>query len=243
MLELAQDVHVRYGNIRALQGVSLTVGQGELVALIGSNGAGKTTDPAHDLGPPAAVARARSRFEGADITRASTDRIVGARHLALPGGPADLRRPDGRARTCAWAPSRRRDRQAAAADLEMVLDALPAAQGAPRPGRRDALGRRAADAGHRPGADEPAAPAPARRAVAGPRAADGRADLRDDRGAQGARAGRSCSSSRTSTTRSTSPTAPTSWRRAGSPSTDRPTSCAANPKVEQSYLGVGGVAA
>ena len=42
MLEL-DDVHVRYGNIRALQGVSLTVAQGELVALIGSNGAGKTT--------------------------------------------------------------------------------------------------------------------------------------------------------------------------------------------------------
>jgi branched-chain amino acid transport system ATP-binding protein len=42
MLELA-DLHVRYGNIRALQGVSLTVATGELVALIGSNGAGKST--------------------------------------------------------------------------------------------------------------------------------------------------------------------------------------------------------
>ena len=42
MLELA-DVHVRYGNIRALQGVSLRVASGELVALIGSNGAGKST--------------------------------------------------------------------------------------------------------------------------------------------------------------------------------------------------------
>src|SRR5580765_7800207 len=42
MLELT-DLHVRYGNIRALQGVSLTVATGELVALIGSNGAGKST--------------------------------------------------------------------------------------------------------------------------------------------------------------------------------------------------------
>ena len=39
LLELT-DVHVRYGAIRALQGVSLHVGEGELVALIGSNGAG-----------------------------------------------------------------------------------------------------------------------------------------------------------------------------------------------------------
>lgn len=42
MLEL-RDLEVYYGNIRALQGVSLTVGEGELVTLIGSNGAGKST--------------------------------------------------------------------------------------------------------------------------------------------------------------------------------------------------------
>ena len=42
MLEL-REVEVSYGNIRALQGVSLTVAEGELVTLIGSNGAGKST--------------------------------------------------------------------------------------------------------------------------------------------------------------------------------------------------------
>lgn len=42
MLEL-RNLEVYYGNIRALQGVSLTVGEGELVTLIGSNGAGKST--------------------------------------------------------------------------------------------------------------------------------------------------------------------------------------------------------
>ncbi|MBI3763516.1 MAG: ABC transporter ATP-binding protein [Chloroflexi bacterium] len=42
MLEL-RDVEVYYGGIRALRSVSLTVGEGELVTLIGSNGAGKST--------------------------------------------------------------------------------------------------------------------------------------------------------------------------------------------------------
>src|ERR1043165_7828756 len=42
LLEL-RNVEVTYGNIRALKGVSLTVDEGELVTLIGANGAGKST--------------------------------------------------------------------------------------------------------------------------------------------------------------------------------------------------------
>jgi branched-chain amino acid transport system ATP-binding protein len=42
MLEL-HEIHARYGAITALRGVSITVSQGELVALLGANGAGKST--------------------------------------------------------------------------------------------------------------------------------------------------------------------------------------------------------
>jgi branched-chain amino acid transport system ATP-binding protein len=42
LLEL-KNVHTYYGNIHALKGISLTVGKGEIVTLIGSNGAGKST--------------------------------------------------------------------------------------------------------------------------------------------------------------------------------------------------------
>src|ERR1043165_10020359 len=42
MLEL-KDVHTYYGNIHALKGISLNVEKGEIVTLIGSNGAGKST--------------------------------------------------------------------------------------------------------------------------------------------------------------------------------------------------------
>jgi branched-chain amino acid transport system ATP-binding protein len=42
LLEL-HDVHARYGPVKALHGVSLTVGEGDIVAVLGANGAGKTT--------------------------------------------------------------------------------------------------------------------------------------------------------------------------------------------------------
>jgi branched-chain amino acid transport system ATP-binding protein len=37
------DIHTFYGNIEALKGISLEVEEGEIVTLIGSNGAGKST--------------------------------------------------------------------------------------------------------------------------------------------------------------------------------------------------------
>ena len=42
MLEL-ENIHTYYGNIHALKGISLNVDKGEIVTLIGANGAGKST--------------------------------------------------------------------------------------------------------------------------------------------------------------------------------------------------------
>ena len=74
LLELA-DVHVRYGAIRALQGISLQVGEGELVALIGSNGAGKSTT-LKTISGLLRPSRGTITFDGAGITTAPSDRIV-----------------------------------------------------------------------------------------------------------------------------------------------------------------------
>ena len=84
MLELV-DLHVAYGNIRALQGISIRVQAGELVALIGSNGAGKSTT-LRTISGLLRPASGRIMFEGKDISRASTDVIVGLGISQCPEG-------------------------------------------------------------------------------------------------------------------------------------------------------------
>ena len=122
MLELT-DLHVRYGNIRALQGVSLTVATGELVALIGSNGAGKST-VLRTISGLLRPADGTISFEGADITRAATDQIVGLGISHCPEG----RRIFGRLsvsdnlRLGAVAQG---DQKAVADDLDMVFTLFP----------------------------------------------------------------------------------------------------------------------
>ena len=74
LLEI-DDLHTYYGNIEALKGVSLTVDEGEIVTLIGSNGAGKSTTlrSISGLTPP----RSGSiRFDGKEISRTPPQDIV-----------------------------------------------------------------------------------------------------------------------------------------------------------------------
>jgi branched-chain amino acid transport system ATP-binding protein len=75
------DMHARYGAIEALRGVSLTVEDGEIVTLIGSNGAGKSTTLRAISGLTPASG-GKIEFAGEDITRAPTEYIVG-RGIAL----------------------------------------------------------------------------------------------------------------------------------------------------------------
>jgi branched-chain amino acid transport system ATP-binding protein len=74
LLEL-RDLVVRYGSITALQGINITVHSGELVALLGSNGAGKSTTlrAASRLLP---LAQGSILWHGGDLGRVSTERTV-----------------------------------------------------------------------------------------------------------------------------------------------------------------------
>jgi len=74
ILEL-DDVHTYYGAIHALKGISLIVNEGEVVTLIGANGAGKSTTlrSINGLNHPR---RGTIRFRGRDITNAAPHGIV-----------------------------------------------------------------------------------------------------------------------------------------------------------------------
>ena len=74
MLEVS-DIRTFYGNIEALKGVSLTVEEGEIVTLIGSNGAGKSTTlrSISGLSPPR---EGSIRFEGNEIGETPPQEIV-----------------------------------------------------------------------------------------------------------------------------------------------------------------------
>jgi branched-chain amino acid transport system ATP-binding protein len=80
-----EGVQTYYGNIRALNGVDVSVNEGEIVALIGANGAGKSTLMMTIFGSP----RARTgkiTFSGTDITEMPTHEIARMRIAQSPEG-------------------------------------------------------------------------------------------------------------------------------------------------------------
>ncbi len=84
MLEV-EEVHTYYGGSHVLQGVSLTVGAGEVLTILGRNGMGKTTLIRTIVGftPPR---RGRVRFKGEDTTRWPPFRMVNLGMALVPQG-------------------------------------------------------------------------------------------------------------------------------------------------------------
>ncbi len=140
------DMHAYYGESYIVQGVSFNVHEGEILALLGRNGAGKTS-----------TLRAIARLDNPRLThgeiwldhkplhKMKAYRGRAGRHLAGARRPAHHPRPDGRGKPRTGA-DRSAHRLVARADLRTV----PAPRRTPQAGRRDAVGRRAADARHRP---------------------------------------------------------------------------------------------
>ncbi|GAA0400031.1 ABC transporter ATP-binding protein [Micromonospora gifhornensis] len=122
LLEI-EDVSLLYGRIKALHGISLTVNEGEIVALIGANGAGKSTTM-RAISGIRPIASGRIVFNGEDISKLRADLRVRRGLCQAPEGRGIfpgmtvMENLDMGAYT-------RRDRAEVAKDLAKVLELFP----------------------------------------------------------------------------------------------------------------------
>ena len=80
-----EDLHVHYGMIRAIKGVSFEVNEGEVIALIGANGAGKTTI-LHTITGLITPKKGSITFEGTNLLKTPAHKIVSLGMAHVPEG-------------------------------------------------------------------------------------------------------------------------------------------------------------
>ena len=122
MLEV-QDIHTYYGNIHALKGVSITVEEGEIVTLIGANGAGKSTT----LWTIAGLLKPRQgkvSLEGEDLANYKAHEIVYKGVALVPEGRRVFAKLTV-AENLDMGAYHRSDRAGIAEDLERVFSLFP----------------------------------------------------------------------------------------------------------------------
>ncbi|HET6520888.1 MAG TPA: ATP-binding cassette domain-containing protein, partial [Geminicoccaceae bacterium] len=164
-----EGLSVAYGGLRALDGVSLALRAGEFVAVVGPNGAGKTT-LFKAISGAVDAAGGRIAYEGRDLLAVPP---AWRAHLGIAHVPEGRQvfRTMTVLENLEMGAYARADRGAGARPRP-----VPGFGRAPRPARRHALGRRAADARHRPRPRLLAQAAAAGRALDGPRADHRRRD-------------------------------------------------------------------
>ncbi len=121
LLEVS-EIRTHYGSIEALKGISLTVEEGEVVTLIGSNGAGKSTT-LRSISGLTPASSGRISFAGQDITRVPAHEIVAYGIALSPEGRHCFPRMTVRENLDLGAHHRRGAE--VAADLERVFELFP----------------------------------------------------------------------------------------------------------------------
>jgi branched-chain amino acid transport system ATP-binding protein len=116
------EIHTHYGTIEALKGISLTVDEGEVVTLIGSNGAGKSTT-LRSISGLTHASTGNISFDGHEITRTPAHEIVARGIAMVPEGRHCFARMTVRENLDLGAYKRRGD--SVREDLERVFDLFP----------------------------------------------------------------------------------------------------------------------
>jgi branched-chain amino acid transport system ATP-binding protein len=122
LLEL-EDIHTYYGNIEALKGISVEVEEGEVVTLIGSNGAGKSTT-LRSISGLTAPREGSVRFDGKEIGETPPQEIVQLGISLSPEGRHCFQRMTVRENLDLGA-FLRRDNSSMASDLDRVFELFP----------------------------------------------------------------------------------------------------------------------
>ena len=125
MLLSVENLHVSYGNIKALQGMSFQVDEGEIVCIIGANGAGKSTTLRAISRLVDPLPGSKLTFAGEDLLRYPADKVVSQLGIShVPEG----RRLFGNLtvlENLQLATFARKDKEQIARDLEQVLSIFP----------------------------------------------------------------------------------------------------------------------
>lgn len=80
-----QDLHVSYGNIKALKGININVEEGKIVALLGANGAGKTTT-LRTISGIVPSSEGQILLEGQDLSKLTPSKITKSGIIQSPEG-------------------------------------------------------------------------------------------------------------------------------------------------------------
>ncbi len=126
MILEVRDLKVNYGAIVALEGVSLTLEQGEIVTLIGANGAGKSTTLRTIMGLVSPVS-GDVLYKGASIVKRPTFMIVRSGMTLVPEGRAVFANLSVRENLTLGAYTRK-DAKAVATDMEKAFGIFPRLQ-------------------------------------------------------------------------------------------------------------------
>ncbi|WP_050467874.1 ABC transporter ATP-binding protein [Herbaspirillum chlorophenolicum] len=118
-----EDLAVAYGHIEAVKGISLTLNEGEITALVGANGAGKSTSLLAISGLVKAQ-RGRVLFNGQDLVQLSPHKIVESGVVQVAEGRATLTTLTVEENLALGAYTRK-DKDGVARDLEWVYSLFP----------------------------------------------------------------------------------------------------------------------